>query len=493
MLGQWRAGIAYPRWAALAHYGFGEARFIFYPPLSWMLGAALGAILPWKLVPGAFILLALGLSGCSMFLHARRWLSRADAIFAAALYAANPYFIIIVYWRSAYAELLAGALLPLLVLYLLELPDRGSRAIVPLACVITAAALTNAPSSVMVNYSVALLALALAIRFRSPKILLFAGAAGLIAAALSAFYILPAMYEEKWVNIAQVLSPGVRPQDNFLFTVIADPDHDRFNYLVSTIAVLEFGVLAIAVFTSRKACREKSSLWWILLVWAGFCALLMACFSHVLWAHLPLLRFLQLPWRLLLCFNLGLVLFVTMARWSWRVTFACVMLLALIFVGRHFQPPWWDHASAIAEIVNQHRSGAGYEGADEYVPAGADPYDINRDEPRVACVGGTILRVGLRQWEAEEKRFVAAPAQSCTVILRLFNYPAWRVSVNGRDVQTRTQEDTGEMLIPIAAGENKVRVTFTRTWDRTLGGIISLCAAAGLLLWLFRSRLFALW
>ena len=51
-----------------------------------------------------------------MFLLARRFLPRRDAIFAAALYAANPYHIVIVYWRSALAELLAGALLPLLLL-----------------------------------------------------------------------------------------------------------------------------------------------------------------------------------------------------------------------------------------------------------------------------------------------------------------------------------------------------------------------------------------
>ena len=113
VLGQWKQGIIYPRWASLAHWGYGEARFLFYPPASWTVGAALGALLPWKLVPGAYSWLALTLAGVSMYRLAREWVPAQDALFAAALYAVNPYHLLIVYWRSAFAELLAAALLPL--------------------------------------------------------------------------------------------------------------------------------------------------------------------------------------------------------------------------------------------------------------------------------------------------------------------------------------------------------------------------------------------
>src|SRR5437868_3628031 len=118
---QWHQGILYPRWASLAHWGYGEARFLFYPPASWTLGAALGSVLPWKLVPAAYCWIALTLSGLSMLFVARKWLPERDALFAATFYAVNPYHLVIVYWRSALAELLAAALLPLLLLAVLRL------------------------------------------------------------------------------------------------------------------------------------------------------------------------------------------------------------------------------------------------------------------------------------------------------------------------------------------------------------------------------------
>ena len=497
VLAQWKQGILYPRWAALAHWGYGEARFLFYPPGSWTLGAVLGAILPWKIVPGAYCWIVLTAAGASMYALARQWLRPSDALFAAAFYAVNPYHLLIVYWRSAYAELLASILVPLSLLHLVRLKREGLRPILWLGLTLAGAWLANVPAALMIHYSVAGLAAVMAIQERSARPLFKTAVAVLIGAGVASIYLVPAIYEQSWVNIAELMSPGIRPQDNFLFTTIPDPDHNRFNLLVSLVALSEIAFMTFAVWFARKArgqdqnqdqneveARLDPSAWTLLASWAAATAFVMLPISTLLWEHLPKFRFVQLPFRWLLCLNAPLAVLLALgtrqsrsrsaiSNWAERAIVSACLFAMLLIAGLRVQPPWWDQSADIQEMADAISDATGYEGTDEYVPAGADPYELNKDLPQVTNENGSPVNVREMEWDATEKHFDVRADSTENLTLRLFNYPAWRVTVNGRPTQTQTSHVTGLMIIRIEAGENDVRIRFASTPDRLAGEIIS--------------------
>jgi len=477
VVSQWKQGVTYPRWAAGAHWEYGEPRFIFYPPASWNLGALIGFALPWKIAPGVYIWIAVTLAGISMFLLARRFLDRRDASFAAALYAVNPYIIVVIYWRSAFAELLAACLMPALMLLVLQISEGKKSSFVALTFVVAAGWLTNAPSAVMLMYSLAVLVLTqMAIR-REWRFGWYFTWAILLGTGLAAFYLIPAAYETRWINIDQIFAPGVSPKDNFLMTVIRDPDHNRFNALVTLVAATEIVILVFVFWMSRKWRKAEPQLWLSCLTWSAMAILLMSSISLPLWDHLPKLRFVQLPWRWLLCLGVPFALLtaIGISRWPQRALL-CGILFGVVLVGAyHIQQPWWDDAADVKEMVDAVHDHVGYEGTDEYVPAGMDPEDIRRDAKTVSAATSEKTTITISRWEAEQKEFSVLAGAPAQIVVRLFDYPAWTALVNGGKVATAKGE-TGELTVTVPAGKSNIHVSFLRTWDRTLGLCITLVA-----------------
>ena len=507
--GQWKEGIVFPRWAEWANHGFGEPRFIFYPPLSWMLGAGLGFVVPWNAVPGVFVVLVQTLAGMCAFALARRVLPERAALFGAFCYAANPNALLIIYLRSDFAELLASAVFPLLFLVAFELggtlENRGrslARGIGLFGTIFAMVWLSNAPAGVLASYSVTLLFVWAAVTEKS-WLPLARGAAGIaLGFGLAAFYIVPAAYEQRWVNITQALSTGLLPQENFLSTQTGDPEHNLFNWVASSAALLMILLTAAAALATRRGVvgeeerGEKRKLWGALLLLSAAATLLMFRVTAILWNVLPELRFVQFPWRWMSILAVVFALFLgaaTSRRLGWLV--AAVVLAILggtgVFLAKH---GWWD-GNDIPTLRAAIEHGDGFDGTDEYDPLdplGYDRYNLPGKAPLVRVLPpkedsskmpNAIISVV--KWTAEEKVLQVKAQGPLRIALRLINYPAWRVEVNGRQIAPERADGYDQMIVPVATGESRVRVHFTRTWDRTLGGILS---AVSLLVALFLMR-----
>jgi len=503
---QWKHGVLFPRWTAWTNYGFGEPRFIFYPPLSWILGATLSLVLPISWVPEVFILLAQTLAGMSAFFLLRRLTGNTPAYLGAVFYAANPYALLVSYVRSDFAEQLACAIFPLLLLSTLRLAgllygETPKRSAIPLFALPFAAVwLCNAPAGVIASYSVVLFFVWAAISQRSWRVALRAGGGLVLGFGLAGFYLLPAAYEQRWVNIGQAVSGGLLHDQNFLFTRIADVEHTWFNWISSSCAVALILLTALAALSSRrlgnnpKLAQYSKSVWGSLLVLGSAATLMMFRVTAPLWSLLPKMRFVQFPWRWMSVLAVVCVCFLAAAMerrrgWLW---FAIVVILSLPLGYFLTQNTWWDPD----EMPTQQaaiQSGNGYEGVDEYDPLGDDHLDLPKHAPLAeifsaesdGSAGSPIAaKFHIEIWETNNhKLFVDSSAQA-RVALRLLNYPAWQVTVNGKTVTPEKPDDLDQMLVPIAGGKSEIEVRFVRTPDQTAGialSILSMLVSIGLL------------
>ncbi len=529
-LNAWRNGIAYPHWAPSANFGAGEPRFVFYPPVTWMLGAALGIVLPWQLVPIAFTFLLLAATGLATLMLARQAFAEGPATLAACAALFSGYTLFCAYERSAFAEMAGGFWFPLLLLFalrernpsasLLKRAFDGSTA--PLALVLAGAWLSNAPVGVMASYLLAAVALVAALLARSWAPAIRAAASAALGLGLAAFYLLPAAIEQRWADIRQATDdPGEMITSSWLFgrnPLARLATHDTELHRVSLIAVSMLAVAGAGLLVAwRRGRLPGNRRWWLPLALLPVAILLLQFpISKPVWDLLPKLRFLQFPWRWLLVLEAPMAIFFAAAVWPapsarrWQrraLVAACSVffLAASIFAAVSFFQPC-DDEDCVSGMMSAYQAGAGFDGEEEYAPPGADNSLIPTGLPAACLVGDPSLELGkpnedgVLSWDAsqgtceatfplvphpgktlpEHLRISALTAHSGYLVLRLRSYPAWRIAVNGREARNLPRREDGLVAVPVPQGPNDLTVDWTTTPDVLAGRWLS-CVALILL------------
>lgn len=527
-LNSWRHGVFYPHWSPSPNFGAGEPRFAFYPPLTWMLGAALGLMMRWKAVPIVLSVLLLTATGLATRLLARQELEEGPATLAGCAAVFCGYAMYTAYERSAYGELAGGFWIPLMLLLILR--DRKSSesvfrrafdgSAVPLALVLTGAWLSNAPLGVMASYLLAAVGLVTAVQLRSWAPLLRAAAATVLALGLAAFYLVPAAVEQHWVEIRQATEdPGELIENSWLFARHADQAlelHDVELLKVSSIAVIMITIALVGLLVSwRRGKLPGKRAWWIPLALIPVVVLLLQFpFSLPVWNLLPKLRFLQFPWRWLVVVEAPVGIFFASAVWFTRrglrvavLAFCTVCLVVVAGATSYVFYQSCEMDDSVQGITDAYRHGTGYEGTDEYAPPDADNSLVPMGLPDACLARDPLLVLGAGadgltprfkdgacdttfasganrgKALAEHFRISAVMPHAGYLILKLRSYPAWRVTVNGRVADSLPRREDGLMAVPVPQGPVELAVDWTTTSDVIAGRLLSLlalCALTGL-------------
>ena len=511
---QFRHGNLHPQWAVSPGYNAGEPRFVFYPPLSWYLGASLGLLLThlpgvseaagWSATPIVFTWCALALAGWSMYRLAREFADVPGAIIAAVFYLANPYMLFTALERTAFAELLAAAWMPLLLQAILRERITIPRIAIPLALLW----LTNAPAAVIGSYTLALLAvvrvagsmsgmgpgLRWIARLRgSIKLITGIVAGTALGLMVAGFYLVPAAYERRYVLIQMAIIPRLRIEDNYLFHHFIGPDSVLHDQVLRTASFIALGlalfcllVLAFWWIASRRQERRPASLSVVALaILASVVLFVLTPWSGFFWRHAPEVQFLQFPWRATSVLAVIAALACAgLLSSRWPQKHAPLASIAAIVIAI---PLAWTASSAFRQGCGPQNtpdahlavfnSTQGSEPTDEYTPIDADNDVLRTNDPPYWLAAqpndpppaNTSMLAG----PAPEHLELRSP-RAADLVLNLRAYPAWQVLLDGAPDLQRVQRDDGLLTLPIPPGASTVDLHWIRTPDQKVGDVTTL-------------------
>lgn len=510
-------GELFPRWLPDLYGGYGSPIFFFYAPLPYALTELfrwLGAGALWA---PKLALVALWFAGAFGARSVGRRLFGAEAGWVAfGAWALSPYLLLDLYVRSAFGEIAGLALLPWAFAALLAVdPERPAVGVARAG--LAFALLVVAHNIVALLAAPALGLVALAARGRTRWLRLAALAGGL---ALSAWFWLPALVEKELVFAEESLTLGQFSIERNLLAPSA---------LLPWRVQLEFPAHAGAAFDFRLG-----PLFWLGLVlspWAArrlsgtsrtgavgaavaLVGLLVLCLgvSGPLWRALPLVRFVQFPFRLFGPASLAAVLLAAAAVAAtaprWRAVAAG---LALLVAGLGARPlldqaryGLVDTRTLETRVFRRQEIGPALASDPDLV----DPLDFvgvaldariaysgtSRDDYLPRTVGrkppplpGTaavippapdapveVVEASRRGTRLSADVRVSAPT---TLLFHQFFYPGWRARVDGAVRAVRAEPLFGRIEVPLEPGDRKVEVTLGSTPTRRLGAGASLLAA----------------
>ena len=416
------------------------------------------------------------------------------ALLAAIIYLANPYMLFTAYERTAYAELLAAAWIPLLFHAILRdrITDSAHRAACRAAMAhqcarsrdgqLHAGAARDPPDHCHVSKPVSTACMAT----RTGDL-----RRNTLGLALAAFYIVPAAYERRFVQIAMATITGMRIDQNFLFEHTGSSAdellHDQVLHTASIIAVVLLAATAIALAASVMMCKSGPPkpafpALQLAILSAGI-AFLLTPLSLPVWDHAPQAVFLQFTWRLLAILAPVFALATAAALDRFKLALIPTVVAAIILAVSlshpaysQFRQPCDDEDTPPARLALFHAN-SGTDPTDEYTPVGADndalapnlPPDWLAakpdDPPPSAAVSGPVpMHLELTAPHDED------------LILNLRDYPAWYIFLDNQPDFMRMHRPDGLIAIPVPAGTSTVDIRYTHMPDETIGDAISLLA-----------------
>ncbi len=515
-----RDGYLWPRWSPDFAFGYGYPLFNIYAPLAiymaeviHLLGAPMIAA-----VKTVYILSTIG-AGLAMYGFARRLFGAKAGLLAGMVYMFAPFHLLEIYVRSAYAEYVSLMWLPLVLWAFTELIARPNFRRMALAgAVYGLLALTHHATFftftpfLMLYIAVGHLSLVIGYlpfvaRHSSFvacgslrnwfKGIFYSLGAGLLGLALAGVYLLPLIFEQKFIKIEQWTSGSYNFAQHFVyFSQFLSPFwgyeyagpgvNDGMSY---QLGIVVYGLLAFAL-VGLLRCHQEMLHKGMAIIFFGATLLavwLMSPLAEGLWLALPIAQLVQFPWRLLIIAILSASVAAGSLAASLRpddtvlgITVLIVALGSYAYAQPQYTdiPDWsdtplavinWDSASV------QDRVGMVVYTTEQPSTSPMEAqYRAGEPLTTAAIIAGEADIEMLHHGGAsDEVRVIGGPA---TLQFYTYDFPGWRVTLDGQPIPHRHKPPYGLIAVDVPPGDHILRLQMGTTPARVIGGILSLLA-----------------
>jgi hypothetical protein len=508
------AGRLYPRWDDETHGGYGAPTLAFYPPGAYYVTSFFYFLTrDWSKVWIGFYWLASFASAAAIYCYARRTMSRAASLMAAAVYVFAPYHLINQYQRGAMAEFLSFIWTPLVLSFAERLLADSSRrelllSFAGLSASFGAFLWSHPPTAYQFLLVLGPCFVVWAIRMKPRRGLLLIGCALGLGLMIAAAYFLPAVAEQSLVNYDDVEQTWPYHASYVYDFAQKVYDHARDSFFSRLDRIWAFNTLAILLlggavvngtyrsYEAHKpnsgpipdsALRNRVWLW----TWAGLIAcFLMTKYSKPIGRLIPKIETGVYSWRMMAltsfavamlagaCFEVRSAAFgrkrlnhQALPPEGGATNLAPLVISLMILIAALAASAWyvaWPMWRAQSFAPNpEHYNYA-------TLPRGAPREAPPMDRARLASGNG---RATVEYWAPELRRLRVEAPKTDQLQFRTSNFAGWTATVDGGLTEIK-EGAVKNIVIDAPEGEHAVTLELRSTPVRRAGNVITILSLA---------------
>lgn len=507
------------RWVPDMGFGNGFPLFNYYGVLPYYIGAPLSFFLGYIGAAKALFFIPLVLGGITMFFLGKELFGKIGGLVAAVLYLLAPYRSLDIYVRGAIAESFAITIIPIVFYFLLRLFKKSSFLnFVGLSISLAAFLISH---NIMTLFFTPLFTLwflfwLVIYKGKNIKVILLSFLLGL---GLAAFFIIPAYLEKNLVQAETLTSGGLNFRAHFVTVnqIFLDRSFgygdsnfgtsDTISFQVGWphwwVVVTLFGLSIITLLFKNKLQKIFSFGWKeIFLAVSIFTLFFFTLFlthnkSTFIWEKIELLQYSQFPWRLLsvaiFLSSLGGGLLVVFFKEKVRLTLAILIIVLTVFLNiSFFKPEDYYHnltdQEKLSGVLWRIQQQAGIL---DYLPKSAEePKGPAPELPEV--ISGEAKA---RKFKVFSNKFYidVNVAKETNLEIPIFDFPNWRVWVNGELFPHSHNNRLGRIRLDLAPGEYSIEGRLKNTPIRSIANSLTLISLGSIpILWVFHKRKYAI-